>query len=208
LTRSQFAQEQSIFAVADAERKLGAVRADSESTAQDIREAEIALAEAKLRVVDQEDEQIDSTRTLEAAQRDLRIATEGLREGDAELVPLQNAVTDAQKAQTRAHEANTDAIEAETEAVDDYRIALDLLATAILEFPKVAARVGSDGLAEIVPRVPTPSAGGGANGNGQRMMPDKVHITVDTAIVNPLQVAQEFKDYLDMLDRAYGTYAA
>jgi hypothetical protein len=197
VTRSKFASEQSIFAVGDAERKLAAVRADAESTAQDIREAEIALAEAKLRVVDQEDEQISSTRTLEAAQRDLRIATEGLREGDAELVPFQKAVTDAQLALTKAHEQNTDAIKAETDAVEDYRKELDLLATAILDFPKVAARIGSP---DLVPIVPTPAAGGGFNGgNGQRIMPDKVDITVTFAIVNPLQVAQEIQDYLDQL---------
>jgi hypothetical protein len=205
VTRSKFASEQSIFAVGDAERKLAAVRADAESTAQDIREAEIALAEAKLRVVDQEDEQISSTRTLEAAQRDLRIATEGLREGDAELVPFQKAVTDAQLALTKAHEQNTDAIKAETDAVEDYRKELDLLATAILDFPKVAARIGSP---DLVPIVPTPAAGGGFNGgNGQRIMPDKVDITVTSAIVNPLQVAQEIQDYLDLLARSNGLYA-
>ena len=205
VTRSKFASEQSIFAVRDAERKLAEVRADGESTAQDIREAEIALAEAKLRVVDQEDEQISSTRTLEAAQRDLRIATEGLREGDAELVTLQKAVTDAQDAQTRAHEANTDAIKAEAAAVEDYRKELDLLATAILDFPKVAARIGSP---DLVPIVPTPAAGGGFNGgNGQRIMPDKVDITVNSSVVNPLQVAQEIQDYLDILARSNGVYA-
>ena len=205
VTRSKFASEQSIFAVGEAERKLAAVRADAESTAQDIREAEIALAEAKLRVVDQEDEQINSTRTLEKAQRDLRIATEGLREGDAELVTLQKAVTDAQDAQTRAHEANTDAIKAETDAVEDYRIALDELATAIINFPKVAARIGSP---DLVPIVPTPSPGGGFNGgNGQRILPDTVEITVNSSVVNPLQVAQEIQDYLDILARSNGQYA-
>lgn len=205
VTRSKFASEQSIFAVGEAERKLAAVRADAESTAQDVREAEIALAEAKLRVVDQEDEQINSTRTLEKAQRDLRIATEGLREGDAELVPLQKAVTQAQEAQTRAHEANTDALKAETEAVEDYRIALDDLATAIINFPKVAANIGSNGL---VPIVPTPAAGGGFNpGGDQRMMPEKVDITVNSSVVNPLQVAQEIQDYLDILARSNGQYA-
>jgi len=208
LTRSQFAQEQSIFAVADAERKLGEVRADAGSTAQDIREAEIALAEAKLRVVDQEDEQINSTRTLEAAQRDLRIATEGLREGDAELVLLQKAVTDAQDAQTRAHEANTDAIKAETLAVQEYQTALDLLATAIINFPKVAARIGSPDLVPIVPIPPGTGGRFGNGGGGQRNMSDKVEITVNSSIVNPLQVAQEIQDYLDQLQRAYGTYAA
>jgi hypothetical protein len=205
LTRSKFAQEQSIFAVRDAEKKLADVRADAESTAQDIREAEIALAEAKLRVVDQEDDQIDTTRKLETAQRDLRIATDGLREGDAELVPFQKAVTDAQLALTKAHEANTDALKAETEAAEDYRRELDLLATAILNFPKVAARIGSP---DLVPIVPVPAAGGGFNGGGGMMnMPDKIDITVSTAIVNPLQVAQEIQDQLDFLARSYGTYA-
>jgi len=30
---------------------------------------------------------------------------------------------------------------------------------------------------------------------------------VNSSIVNPLQVAQEIQDYLDQLNRAYGTYA-
>jgi hypothetical protein len=159
-----------------------------------------------LRVVDQEDDQIDSTRKLEAAQRDLRIATDGLRQGDAELVPLQKAVTDAQEAQTRAHERNTEALEAETEAVAEYRKELDLLATAILNFPKVAARIGSP---DLVPIVPVPTAGGGFNGGGGGYGDElrNVRITVDTAIVNPLQVAQEVQDYLDLLARSNGLYA-
>ena len=56
--------------------------------------------------------------------------------------------------------------------------------------------------------MPTPAAGGGFNGgNGQRIMPDKVDITVTSAIVNPLQVAQEVQDYLDLLARSNGLYA-
>jgi hypothetical protein len=36
---------------------------------------------------------------------------------------------------------------------------------------------------------------------------NKVEITVNSSIVNPLQVAQEIQDYLDQLNRAYGTYS-
>lgn len=202
LTRSKFAQEESIFAVNEAERKLVEVRGDSESTAEDIRKAEIALAEAKLRVVDVEDEQIDSTRTLEKAQRNLRIATEGLREGDAELVPFQDAVTAAQLAQTRASEAHTDALAAQTEAVDNYRAALDELATAILKFPKVAANIGSPNLTPIVPGIPEPTAA--AVASTQRTMPDKVDITVNSSVVNAAQVGQEITDYLSAYARVGG----
>jgi len=205
VTRGKFAQEQSLFAVADAERKLREIREKGGATAQEIREAEIALEEAKLRVVDQEDSQIESTRKLEEARRKLRIATEGLREGDKELVPIQNAVTRAQDAQTKAAEAATDALNAQTEAVTRYKEALDELATAILKFPKVSANIGSPGL---VPIVPTPTVGGGFNpGGDQRIMPEKIEVTVSTAIVNPLQVAQEIQDQLDLLQRSYGIYA-
>jgi hypothetical protein len=97
-------------------------------------------------------------------------------------------------------------LEAETEAVAEYRKELDLLATAILNFPKVSARLGSPGL---VPITPTPTPGGGFPGgrNDQRILPDKVDITVNSSIVNPLQVAQEIQDYLDILARSNGLYA-
>ncbi len=201
VTRGKFDQEQSIFAVRNAEKRLAEVRADSGSTAQDIREAEIALAEAKLAVKDGEDDQIETAKRLETARRDLRIATQGLKEGDEELIPLKDAVTRAQEAQIRASESHADAIKAETEALAEYRIELDKLATAIIEFPKVSANVGQPGL---IPIVPAATASSGVGGNGQSTMPTKVDITVDSSIVNPLQVAQEIQDYLNLLNRSYG----
>ena len=204
VTRAKFDQEGSIFSVRNAEKKLAEVRADSKSTTQDIREAEIALEEAKLSVKDTEDNQVDVAKRLETARRDLRIATEGLREGDEELIPIKDAVTKAQEAQTKASEDNTIAINKEAEALKDYRIELDKLATAIIKFPKASTRVGQGGLIELAP--PSPEAGNGGGG-GQRNLPDKVEITVNSSIVNPLQVAQEIQDYLDQLNRAYGTYS-
>ena len=201
VTRAKFDQEGSIFSVRNAEKKLAEVRADSKSTTQDIREAEIALEEAKLSVKDTEDDQVDVAKRLETARRDLRIATQGLREGDEELIPIKDAVTKAQEAQTKASEDNTIAINKEAEALKEYRIELDKLATAIIEFPKVSTRVGQGGLIELAP--PSPEAGNGGGG-GMRMVSDKVEITVNSSIVNPLQVAQEIQDYLTLLNRSYG----
>jgi len=172
VTRGKFAQEQSLFAVADAERKLREIREKGGATAQEIREAEIALDEAKLRVVDHEDDQIDSTRKLEEARRNLRIATQGLKEGDKELVPIQDAVTRAHEAQTKAAEQAKDAIDDQTEAVNKYKAALDELATAIINFPKVAARVGQPDLIPLTP--PSAEAFNRNAGGGQMMMGDTV----------------------------------
>jgi hypothetical protein len=202
LTRAKFSQEEAVFAVSRAEKELKETRADSGSTAEDIRRAEIALEEAKLRVLDVADDQVSSTRNLEKAQRDLRIATEGLREGDAELLPFQAAVVAAQEAQARAAEAATDALQAQTEAVADYKEALDELATAILNFPRVAANIGSPGLAPILPTVPTPTPTPAAASTAQGALP--VSITVNSSVVNPAQVGQEILDYLKDYERVFG----
>jgi hypothetical protein len=200
VTRGKFAQEQSLFAVADAERKLREIREKGGATAQEIREAEIALEEAKLRVVDQEDDQIDSARKLEEARRSLRIATEGLREGDKELVPIQDAVTRAQEAQTKAAEQATDALNDQTEAVTRYKEALDELATAIIKFPKVSANVGQPGLIPLTP----PSA------EARRTMPDQMsqaevnmYINAGMGVDGPA-LGQEILEALRDYERVYG----
>ena len=203
LTRGKFGAEQATFAVRDAEKKLAEVRANSESTAQDVREAEIALEEAKLRVKDQEDEQINTARTLDQARRNLRIATEGLREGDKELIPLKDAVTRAEEAQTRAAEAHTDAIKDQKTAVDEYRQALEDLAKAIANFPKAAARVGTDGL---IPMVPTPAAtgtSGVAGAAGSQPTPVIVNVTAGIG-GNAYQVGKEIIEVLDQYTSVAG----
>jgi hypothetical protein len=156
LTRAQFGQEEAAIAVRDAERRLADIRADEASTADQIRRAEIALAEAKFNIVDAEDNQIKSTRGLAEARRQLRITTDGLKQGDAELLPFQKAVTDAQKAQTRASEEYQEALKAQTEALKEYKDALKELADAAGKFPGVAGRVGAPGLIPTVPGVPEP----------------------------------------------------
>ena len=204
LARSKFSHEEAIIAVRDAERKLAEIRADPEATADERRKAEIDLAEAKFNVADSEDRQFETTSRLAAARRDLRIATKGLMEGDAELLPLQTAVEVAQKNQRIAAEQLTEAIKDQAKALENYGEALEALAEVAKLFPKIASNRPAEGLIPMPPTI-DPGAGGGAGG-GQRNLPDRVDIFVNSSIVNPLQVAQEIQDYLDQLNRSYGTY--
>ena len=192
VARAKFSQEEAVIAVRDAERKLAEIRKDPESTPDEIRRAEIDLAEAKFRVKDVEDEQITTATRLSEARRNLRIATDGLIEGDKELLPLQDAVERAQRQQLAASEAYTDALANETEALNNYKAALDELATAIINFPRVAANQGSPGLVPIVPTPTGSSAAAAAETGGATT----VHVTVDSSVVNPQQVGQEIAGYL------------
>ncbi|NBT26571.1 MAG: hypothetical protein EBT09_08485, partial [Actinobacteria bacterium] len=186
VARAKFSQEEAVIAVRDAERKLAEIRKDPESTPDEIRRAEIDLAEAKFRVKDVEDEQITTATRLSEARRNLRIATDGLIEGDKELLPLQDAVKQAQRQQLAASEAYTDALANETEALNNYKAALDELATAIINFPRVAANQGSPGLVPIVP-TPTGSSAAAAAATGGATT---INVTVDSSVVNPQQVGQ------------------
>ena len=192
VARAKFSQEEAVIAVRDAERKLAEIRKDPESTPDEIRRAEIDLAEAKFRVKDVEDEQITTATRLSEARRNLRIATDGLIEGDKELLPLQDAVERAQRQQLAASEAYTDALANETEALNNYKAALDELATAIINFPRVAANQGSPGLVPIVP-TPTGSSAAAAAATGGATT---INVTVDSSVVNPQQVGQEIAEYL------------
>jgi hypothetical protein len=207
VARSKFSHEESIIAVRDAERKLAEIRKDPEATADEIRRAEIDLAEAKFNVADSEDRQIETANGLAEARRNLRIATDGLRQGDEELLPLQLAVDTATRQQTQANNELEASFKAQTTALEDYKTALDELAESIKKFPKISSNRPAVGLIPMVPAVQTPGAQSGRGGGGQRNLPDKVEITVNSSIVNPLQVAQEIQDYLDQLNRAYGTYS-
>jgi len=200
LARSKFGVEESIIAVKDAEKALALIRADPEATADDRRKAEIDLAEAQFNVADAQDSLIDQTTDLEEARRLLRIETVGLREGDEELLPFQTAVTAASIASKEAFDELTEAIEEQKEELKEYTIALAELATVQALFPKISAANPVTGLIPVVPAATSGNGGGG----GQRTLPDKVEITVNSSIVNPLQVAQEIQDYLTLLNRSYG----
>ncbi len=200
LARSKFGVEEAAIAVRDAERQLAEIRGDSESTADDIRKAEIALAEAQFNVADSQDSVYQETLDLEEARRNLRIATEGLRQGDEELVPFQDAVTEAQLRSKEAAEELAEAIKEQAEALQEYSAALASLDQVRQMFPKIAAANPVEGL---IPATPTPT-GVPAGAAGQMMMPDKIEITVNSSIVNSAQVGQEIADYLESYTRVAG----
>ena len=198
--RAGYAVEESVFAVADAEKELSDARKDPETTPQRIRELEISLAEAKLRVADATDSQVKVTDDLAAAQQKLNEIVNGALPDSATYQSLLDGVNDAKEKQEEATYRLSDAIYAEATAIKSLKEAYRELATAA----EAAGRTVN------IPAVPAPGASPGSFGfsNRQRNMADKVEITVNSSIVNPLQVAQEIQDYLDQLNRAYGTYAA
>lgn len=123
LERAGYGVEQAVFAVAEAEAELAAVRLDPEANPQAIREAEISLAEAKLSVQDATDRQAEATQDLADAQSRLDEIVNGAKEGsDAyrealeELQKAQQDQKDAIDAQTQAYERQRDAVDALREA--------------------------------------------------------------------------------------------
>jgi len=149
-----FAVEESVFAVRDAEKKLAEVRADPTSTPQAIRQAEIDLAQAKLRVADATDNQTDATTSLAKAQDVLNETVNGAIEGSDTYKTLLEALNDAKEKEASASEAVTDALEREKEAYEE-------LAEAIRKAAEAARTMPGRNLAvptlPTLPTVPTPT---------------------------------------------------
>lgn len=203
VARSKFSHEEAIIAVRDAERKLAEIRKDPEATADEIRRAEIDLAEAKFNVADSEDRQIETANGLAEARRNLRIATDGLRAGDEELLPLQKAVEMAQRQQTLANDELTASIKAQTSALEDYTTALAELADAAKKFPKIATNRPAEGLIPAVPAAVTPqpfATGAGVAGGSN----SPINIIVQSGVLNGAQVGEEIYQYLRDYERVNG----
>jgi hypothetical protein len=94
LERSKFSTEEAIFRVAEAEAELAAIRNNPESSAVDIRRAEIALAEAKLSVTDSTIAQRDAEKDLEDL-RNVAASADEIAEAERELERAKYAVQDA-----------------------------------------------------------------------------------------------------------------
>jgi hypothetical protein len=124
--RSNYSVEGAVFAVSNAEAELAKLRADPESSAQAIREAEISLAEAKLSVADATDSQTDATNELATAQLLLQEAISGASESSDTYLEAAKALMEAQVAerdatdqQTAAYERQKDALDALTKAQEE-----------------------------------------------------------------------------------------
>ncbi len=200
--RAGFDIEQAVIAVRQAEADLAKLRSDPESTPDAIRVAEIALAEAKFAVADSEDRQIEVTNELAEARRNLRIATDGLRVGDEELIPFQTEVERLTKAQEIASKNYTKALEDETEAVNNYADALKNLKAVQDSFPKVAKKQGGlDGLRNLPSQPPTPQPTYGGYGSGDTTL--NMYVTGGMGVDGPM-LGQDILEALRDYERVYG----
>jgi tetratricopeptide (TPR) repeat protein len=199
LERAGYNVEGSLFAIADAEAALKKVRADPESTPQAIREAEIALAEAKLSSADAIDQQTEATTSLDDASKLLNQTIFGAAVGSAIYTQLSDALTDAKDKQADAVDAVAEAIEREAEALDKYREAIRLAGEVAAKYPVVVAANPMAGIVDTIPATVT--------GNSTGFNPDgsTIIINVNAGIVaSPDQVAQELSNLSDRYRRLNG----
>ena len=165
-----------MFAVSEAEKDLAEIRKDPQATPKMIREAEIRLAESKLRVADATDEQVESSDALVASQNRLNEAVNGAKEGSDAYNEALKELADAEKDQRSAIDARTEAYERQAEAVEKLadaerdRIAAGKgvpksdRAAVDASVPSVVAGVVApvvDAIGRAIDVIPAPVAGGG-----------------------------------------------
>lgn len=110
--------EKAQYAVIEAEAELAAVRSDAVSTPQMIREAEIGLAEAKLRLIEAQIDQADSQDAVTAATDQYDQMLNGVRSDSQLYKDLLDDLNEAKANEKDAIDAVTAAREAETAALD------------------------------------------------------------------------------------------
>ena len=192
--RAGYRVEESLFAIADAEKALAEVRADPESTPQVIREAEIALAEAKLSTKDAVDEQKEATDGLIESQSYLNELVGGAIVGSAFYTKFSDALTEAQKRQADAQEKLADAKDREAEAQERLNEALEKTAELIKKYPKVLG--GMPNPMAITTGAETLATSGVYQPGGAFGMPN-VNIEVNAGLgASGIEVGQEIEQYL------------
>ena len=163
VAQAGFRVEDSIFAVQDAEKKLAETRADPDSNPRMIREAEIALEEAKLRVVEAIEAEDEATLARTESQVKLNEVINGAIVGSVVYDSLLKDLNEAKDAQTEASERATEAIQNETDAFNDLAEAIRNAAIAQGNIPLPVAPVFrpeeiDKGFAlPTLPAVPTPA---------------------------------------------------
>jgi hypothetical protein len=199
--RAGYRIEQATFAVTDAELELAKVRKDPESSLQAIREAEIALAEAKLALKDATDDQSDATGELKDQQQLLNEAVSGATDGSKAYEEALLAVNDAKTKQEEAIDRVADAIDREAEAQERLNDAIAKQGELAKLYPKIAANNPMAPFASSVPSTVTGNAGGATFADN----PGQMNIMVNAGLISsPDQVAQEIQDLLTRRARNNG----
>jgi hypothetical protein len=191
--RAGYRIEQATFAVTDAELELAKVRKDPESSLQAIREAEIALAEAKLSLKDATDDQSDATGELKDQQQLLNEAVSGATDGSKAYEEALLAVNDAKAKQAEAVDRVADAIDREAEAQERLNDAIAKQGELAKLYPKIAANNPMSEFTGSVPSTVTGNAGGATFADN----PGQMNIVINAGLgASGVQVGQELNDYL------------
>ena len=205
LERAGYNVEGSLFAIKDAEEALKKVRADPESTPQMIREAEIALAEAKLSSADAIDQQTEATNGLKTATNLLSDAVNGASIGSDIYKTLSDALTTAKERQADASVAVAEAIERETDALTAYAKAIENAGKIGNLYPQVAGKFNINnpmaGSANSIPATVTGnSTGFKANPAGGGMV-----VNVNAGLISsPDEIAEQISDLMSRRARLNG----
>jgi uncharacterized protein YpiB (UPF0302 family) len=185
VAQAGFQVEDSIFAVQDAEKKLAETRADPDSNPRMIREAEIALEQAKLRVVEAIEAEDEATLARTESQVKLNEVINGAIVGSVVYDSLLKDLNEAKDAQTEASERATEAIQNETDAFNDLAEAIRNAAIAQANIPVAVAPVFrpeeiDKGFA--LPTLPTVPAPAGAISGTTQVPSGGTQIIVNTGV--------------------------
>jgi len=193
LERAGYNVEGSLFAIANAEDALKKVRADPESTPQAIREAEIALAEAKLSSADAIDQQAEATNNLSTATDLLNEAIFGAAVGSDLYTKLSDALTEAKERQAEAVDAVAEALEREAEALENYNDAFAKLIELMKLYPLVLGGMPNP-VGVVAGTIPV-TVTGGTGTKRPEQGGGGVNIVVQAGLVASAdQIAQELAD--------------
>jgi hypothetical protein len=191
--RAGYRIEQATFAVKDAELELAKVRKDPESSPQAVREAEIALAEAKLALKDATDDQTDATGELKDQQQLLNEAVSGATDGSKAYEEALLAVNDAKKKQEEAIERVADAIDREADAQERLNDAIAKQGELAKLYPKIAA---NNPMADFSGTIGT-TVTGNASAATFADNPGQMNIVVNAGLgASGVEIGQEINQYL------------
>jgi chromosome segregation ATPase len=191
--RAGYRIEQATYAVTDAELELAKVRKDPESSLKAIREAEIALAEAKLALKDAIDDQTDATGEL-IEKNDL--VDEAISGATATTKVYKDAlleVNEAKKKQADASEAVADAIDREADAQERLNDADEKRGELAKLYPKIAANNPMSEFTGTVGSTVSGNAGGATFADN----PGQMNIIVNAGLgASGVEIGQEINQYL------------
>jgi hypothetical protein len=206
LANAKFNVEEAVFGITDAEKQLSDLRLMKGATPQEIREAEILLAEAKLANADAVDDQAEATDGLNKKQGLLNEAINGALPDSETYKTLTQQLKDAKIDQAAATDAVADAIDRETEAFKNLGIAIENAGKIAALYPKITGNFNLNnpmaGSANTIPATVTGNSTG-FNPNGAGGFSPVINVNAGL-ISDPATLSQEILDLLTERGRLNG----